>query len=114
MKRKREKAVFAIRHHGWIRFDEGKSPLDGRPDGWSMTDPDFGPLHEAAHTARYSLKDLTQSQAYLLCSAFESYHHLMTHPSGTEYVISQLRAMRRSLDEEDTTPPNPFKKEGAA
>jgi hypothetical protein len=69
-----------------------------------MTDPEYEPLHEAAHTARYALNRLTQAQAYLLCEAFASYHHLMTHPCGTEYAISQLRAMRRSLDEEDTTP----------
>ena len=88
------------RHFGWMRFNEPG------PEQWSMTDPDYEPLHEAAHTARYSLANLTQTQAYILCSAFESYHHLMTHPCGTEYAISQLRAVRRALAEEvpDTTP----------
>jgi len=105
-KKRRETPVFRERKHGWIRFTEGVSPIDGRPDGWSMPDPEYGPLGEAAHTARYSLANLTQSQAYLLCSAFETYHHLMTHPSGTEYAVHQLRAMRRALaaEEADTTP----------
>jgi hypothetical protein len=105
-KKKREKAVFRKREHGWIRFHEGVSPIDGRPDGWSMSDPEYGPLNEAAHTARYDLARLTQTQAYLLCEVVGSYHHLMTHPCGTEYAISQLRAVRRALaaDIPDTTP----------
>ncbi len=88
------------RHWGLLRFNE-----EG-PDRWSMPDPEYGPLAEAAHTARYGLSQLTQTQAYLLCRVVETYHHLMTHPCGTEYAVSQLRAVRRALAEEipDTTP----------
>lgn len=78
------------RQHGWLRFNEG-------PERWSMPDPEDERFGEAAHTARYSLSRLTQTQAYHLCEVFEAYHHLMTHPCGTEYAISQLRAVRRAL-----------------
>ncbi len=102
MKRKKKYVVDPCtqRHYGWLRFNyEG-------PERWSMPDPEHGPLHEAMHTARYSLANLTQTQAWLLCSVAETYHHLMTHPCGTEYAVSQLRAVRRALAENipDTTP----------
>jgi len=78
------------RQHGWLRFSEG----------YSMPDPTDERFRDAAHTARYSLSRLTQTQAYHLCEVFEAYHHLMTHPCGTESVIKQLRAVRRALRED--------------
>lgn len=78
------------REHGWLRFNEGD-------ERWSMPDPKDPKRRDAAWTARYALKDLTQLQAYLLAEVFSAYHHLMTHPCGTEYAISQLRAIRRAL-----------------
>ena len=70
-----------------------------------MPDPQYEALADAAHTARYSLANLTQVQAWLLCQVAETYHHLMTHPCGTEYAVGQLRAMRRALQ----APPQPKK-----
>ncbi len=64
-----------------------------------MPDPTDDARCEAAHTARYALQNLTQTQAYKLAEVFEAYHHLMTHPAGTEYAVGQLRAMRRAVKE---------------
>ena len=75
---------------------------------WSLSNPLYKPLHDALWSARYDLKNLTQTQAYLICSAAEDYLHLVSHPASTENIVSQLRRMRRevkklernSLDEE--------------
>ena len=95
-----ERDVARKREHGWIRFNEGD-------ERWSMPDPQDPGLADAAHTARYSLGNLTQVEAWRLCQVVEAYHHLMTHPCGTEYAVGQLRAMRRALK---TLPP-PTEKE---
>jgi hypothetical protein len=58
---------------------------------WSMTNPNYEPLHDALHNARYNLKNLTQSQAYLICSAAEDYLHLVAHPASTKSIIDQLK-----------------------
>jgi len=68
-------------------------------DGTRWPDPSSEALSEAAHTARYGLATLTQSQAFHLCAAVEAYCHLATHPAGTESVVAQLRMLRRALKE---------------
>lgn len=72
---------------------------------WSITDPTSEALHEALHTARYNLPALTQTQAFLLCSAAEDYVHLTTYALGVEHVIRKLRTIWRALrDRKDTSP----------
>ena len=68
-----------------------------RFEDWSVINPVHGSLQEALWTARYSLKNLTQGQAYLLCEAVESYKHLTAHPTTTKSIISQLRKIRREV-----------------
>lgn len=68
-------------------------------EDWSMPDPEYEPLADALHTARYALGSLTQEQAYLILGCAEAYLHLVTHPAGTESVVKQLREVRRALRE---------------
>ena len=89
--RTKKRDVLRTREHGWLRFNED------REETWSMPDPVDPMRSRAAWTARYELRAMTQTQAFLLAEVFEAYHHLMTHPGGTEYAIGQLRAMRRAL-----------------
>lgn len=81
------------RAHNWVVFDEG----EGRR--YQMADPDTEAMAEAAHAARYNLAHMTQTQAFLLCQAFESYHHLCTHPMGTERAVVKLRRLRKAIRE---------------
>ena len=62
-----------------------------------MTNPNYEPLHEALWTARYDLKALSQTQAYLICSAVEDYLHLVAHPGTTNSIIKQLRIIRKAV-----------------
>ena len=68
-----------------------------RFDDWSMTNSEYEPLLEAMWTARYDLKGLTLTQAYLLVEACESYRHLVAHPTSTKSIIAQLRKVRRAI-----------------
>jgi len=70
-----------------------------RLDGYSMPNPNHQPYSDALWTARYSLKNLTQTQAYLLCQLGETYITLMMHPAGTEAMIKKVRDVRRALRE---------------
>jgi hypothetical protein len=56
-----------------------------------MTNPNHEPLHE----------DLTQSQAYLICSAAEDYLHLVAHPASTKSIIDQLRKIRTEIKRQE-------------
>lgn len=78
------------REHGWLRFNEGS-------ERWSIPDPEDPKRLEASHTARYNLKNLTQTQGYLLAEVFEAYHTLMTHPWGIGVAAEKVRAIRRAL-----------------
>ena len=62
-----------------------------------MTNPNYEPLHQALWTARYDLKALSQTQAYLLCAAVEDYLHLVAHPVATKTIIAQLRKIRTAV-----------------
>ena len=64
---------------------------------WSMSDPNNEHLHEAMHCARYSLRKLTQNQAYLILRAAEDYCHLAGHPASTKYILDQLRTLRKAI-----------------
>ena len=64
---------------------------------WSVTNPYYEPLHEALHCARYQLDMLTQSQAYLICSAAEDYLHFVAHPATTKSIVAQLRKVRAAV-----------------
>jgi hypothetical protein len=65
---------------------------EGR-EGWSLSDVDS----DLEHTMRYGRPD----RADLLAAAdvLGSYRHLLTYRDG-EFVIAQLRAVRRFLKEE--------------
>ena len=84
----------AVRQHHWIIFCENNPSRR-----YQMADPESEALDEAAHAARYDLAHLTQTQAYLLCQAVESYQHLCCHPMGTERAVVKLRRIRRALKE---------------
>jgi hypothetical protein len=62
-----------------------------------MIDPEYEPLGEAMHAARYDLKNLTQTQAYLILGAAECYRHLAGHPARTKDIIKQLRRVRKAV-----------------
>lgn len=64
---------------------------------WSVINPLHDQLSEAMWVARYSLNNLTQSQAYLLCEAAEGYIHFTAHPTTTKSIIDQLRKVRRKV-----------------
>jgi hypothetical protein len=68
---------------------------------WSMTNPNHEPLHEALWIARYNLKNLTQTQAYLICAAVEDYLHLVAHPAPTQSIIDQLRKIRKEVKKQE-------------
>lgn len=82
---------------GLMENFEDKTVL--RFEDWSMANPECTKLHDALWTARYNLNSLTQTQAYLLCEAVESYRHLTAHPTSTKSIIAQLRKVRRLVKE---------------
>lgn len=82
-------------------YDDIQAPARLRFGDWSMTNPDYTPLHEALWVARYNLNNLTQTQAYLLCAAVEDYLHLVAHPTTTKSVIEQLRKIRTAVKNGD-------------
>ena len=77
--------------------DDIQAPVRLRFGDWSMTNPNYEPLHKALWIARYSLKNLTQTQAYLLCAAVEDYLHLVAHPATTKSIIEQLKKIRTAV-----------------
>ena len=72
-------------------------PIRLRFGEWSMTNPNYEPLHQALWTARYDLKNLTQTHAYLLCAAVEDYLHLVAYHGTTKSIIKQLRKIRTAV-----------------
>jgi hypothetical protein len=76
------------RLHGRLFFED-----------WMMIDPEYEPLGEAMHAARYDLEHLTQEQAYLILDAAEAYVHLAAHPAGNKLIIDQLRRVRKAVRE---------------
>lgn len=66
-------------------------------DGYSMADPVDTGLVEAMYRARYALDRLSQSDAYRILGAVESYIHLATHPAPHRMIEPQLRALRRAV-----------------
>lgn len=67
---------------------------------WGAPDPDSKKLHEAMHTARYSLASLTQTQSYHILEAAEAYCHFAGHPADTKSVLDQLRLLRRAVKDD--------------
>lgn len=80
------KHVLKRRTHGRLFFE-----------GWSISDPEHEELHEALHTARYALQQLTQQQAYTVLAAAEAYIHLTTHPAGVSKMVDKLRSICRVI-----------------
>jgi hypothetical protein len=74
------------RIHGRLKFED-----------WSVIDPDWEPLAEALHTARYDLPRLTQSQAYDICEAAQCWLHFAAHPATNKLIFEQLRRVRRAV-----------------
>ena len=78
----------------WIRINP-----DDPPNRYQFPDPTTERFDNAAHQARYYPGNITRDEGFQLAEAAEAYHHIMTHPMGTEEVIKQIRAIRRALHE---------------
>lgn len=77
-------------------------------DDWSISDPDalcrdeddaiLGRAQVACHPFHGPSPErvtLSRDDVIALMDAAKAYHHLTTHPAGTEAMIQQLRAIRR-------------------
>lgn len=78
--------------HGWIRMH-----WTDKKRRYSFPDPTNGIASQAAWKCRYAKDALTQADCFRMAEVYEAYHHLLTHPAGTESVVKQLRAVRRAL-----------------
>lgn len=62
-------------------------------DGAVWPDPICVP--DLIHAARY--RDLTQTEQHHVAAVLEAYHHILTHPAGTEAIVKQVRQVRRAI-----------------
>ena len=83
---------------GWIVFGEGE-------ERWQAPDPTDEATCEAAWKARYAQDTLTRADYFRLAEMHATYHHLVTHPSGAEYTLGQLRQIRRAVRPLPPPPP---------
>ena len=66
-------------------------------DRWCIIDPTSDALHEAIDRLTYGREEPGDT-AKLIAAAW-AYHHLTTHPMGTERAVKKLRAIRRAVME---------------
>jgi len=71
----------------------------GFPESYAMPDPTCPRRSDVAWKVRHEPQSLTKTEGCLAAEALEAYHHLLTHPAGTEVMIRKLREVRRKIKE---------------